>query len=137
MLSRIFGSRTLRKGRITQNASAGVLVSLCGYVLFAAVQHPAAYYGTAFVIGIGNGLMFPAFQTMFINLAENCQRGTANSTMFTSWDLGVGSGILLGGMAAEHVGYHPAFWLAVAVNAVGIAFFFAYSRRRFLRDKLR
>lgn len=137
MLSRIFGSRTLRKGLIVQNVSAGVLVSLCGYVLFAAVQHPLAYYSTAFIIGIGNGLMFPAFQTMFINLAENSQRGTANSTMFTSWDLGVGGGILLGGIAAEHAGYHPAFWLAVVVNAIGIAFFFAYARRSFQRNKLR
>ncbi len=137
MLSRIFGSRTLRRGRITQNVSAGVLVSLCGYVLFAAMHLPVAYYSAAFIIGIGNGLMFPAFQTMFINLAENCQRGTANSTMFTSWDLGVGAGILLGGMAAEWAGYHLAFWLAVAINAVGIAFFFAFARQHFVRNRLR
>ncbi len=137
MLSRIFGSRTLREGRITHNVAVGVLVSLCGYVLFAAVHQSVAYYSAAFIIGIGNGLMFPAFQTMFINLAENCQRGTANSTMFTSWDLGVGAGILLGGMAAEQVGYHSAFWLAVAVNAAGIAFFFAYVRRHFVQHRLR
>lgn len=137
MLSRTFGSQLLRRGRVVQNVSIGVLISLCGYALFAAVQSPVAYYITPFVIGIGNGLMFPAFQTMFINLAENCQRGTANSTMFTSWDLGVGAGVLLGGMAAEQAGYHLAFWIAVAVNALGIAFFFAYAKRRFLQDKLR
>lgn len=31
ILSRLVGSRTLRQGKITQNASVGVLISLCGY----------------------------------------------------------------------------------------------------------
>ena len=57
--------------------------------------------------------------------------------MFTSWDLGVGAGILLGGMAAEWAGYHLAFWLAVVVNATGIAFFFAFARQHFMRYRLR
>lgn len=137
ILSRLTGSRSLRKGKIAQNASIGVVISLFGYLLFAAVHNIWAFYGAALIIGLGNGHMFPAFQNMFINLATNDQRGTANSTLLVSWDIGVGLGVLLGGVLAEHWGFHTAFWGAWIANAAGVAFFFLYVRSHFLRNKLR
>lgn len=137
ILSRLIGSRTLRQGKIVQNASVGICISLCGYLLFAALHNPIGYYGAALVIGLGNGHMWPAFQTMFINLAPHTQRGTANSSVLISWDIGVGLGILAGGVISENVGYHWAFWTAWIVNLVGVIAFFAYVRQSFLKNKLR
>ncbi len=137
ILSRLTGSRTLRQGRITHNASLGLAVSLCGYFLFAFCHNAWGYYGAALVIGLGNGHMFPAFQTMFLNLATHDQRGTANSTLFVSWDTGVGLGVLLGGMAAEYWGYHAAFWIMWAAKAAGVALYFLRARGHFLAEKLR
>lgn len=137
ILSRLVGSRTLRQGKITQNASLGLLISLCGYFLFAAFHNKFGYYGAALVIGLGNGHMWPAYQTMFINLAPHTQRGTANSSVLISWDVGVGLGILVGGVLAENVSYHSAFWAAWIVNLIGVIAFFAYVRQSFLRNKLR
>ena len=110
---------------------------MCGYLLFAAVSNPVGYYASAFVIGLGNGHMYPAFQNMFINLAENSQRGTANSSILTSWDAGLGLGVLAGGMLSEHFGYHIAFWAALAVNASGVLWYFLRVRRHFETNKLR
>lgn len=135
--SRLIGSRTLRKGKIVQNASAGIIIAMLGYLMFAALHNKVGYYGAALVIGLGNGHMFPAFQTMFINLATNKQRGTANSTMLVSWDIGIGLGILAGGIAAEHFGYGAAFWSAWVVNVAGMLAFFVYGRRAYLKGKLR
>ena len=137
ILSRLVGSRTLRQGKITQNASLGLLISLCGYFLFAAFHNKFGYYGAALVIGLGNGHMWPAYQTMFINLAPHTQRGTANSSVLISWDVGVGLGILAGGVLAENVSYHSAFWAAWIVNLIGVIAFFAYVRQSFLQNKLR
>ncbi len=137
ILSRLIGSRTLRQGKIVQNASVGICISLCGYLLFAALHNPIGYYGAALVIGLGNGHMWPAFQTMFINLAPHTQRGTANSSVLISWDIGVGLGILVGGVISENIGYHWAFWTAWIVNLVGVIAFFAYVRQSFLKNKLR
>lgn len=137
ILSRLVGSRTLRQGKVTQNASIGTIISLFGYLLFAAVHNHWGYYGAALVIGLGNGHMFPAFQTMFINLAENSQRGTANSTLLVSWDIGIGLGILVGGIVSEHVGYHAAFWTAWGVNLLGVTIYHLFARRHFLKNKLR
>ncbi len=137
IMSRLIGSRTLREGKIVQNASIGVCVSVCGYLLFAAMHNPVGFYASALIIGLGNGHMWPAFQTMFINLAPHTQRGTANSSILISWDIGVGLGILVGGVFVEHLGYHSAFWMAWIMNVIGVIMFFTYVRNSYLKNKLR
>ena len=135
--SRLLGGRSLRQGRITHNAGEGMVMSLVGYTLFALVQELWAYYSAALIIGLGNGHLCPAYQTMFINLAPNSQRGTANSSYLTSWDVGVGLGVLVGGWAAEFLGYRGAFEIAAAVNAVGVIGFFFFVRGNYLANRLR
>ena len=137
IISRLTGSRSLRNGQIVRNASLGILVSISGFILFAAVHHPVGYYVAPFVIGLGNGHLWPAFQMMFINMAPNSQRGTANSTLLTSWDLGMGIGMFVGGAIAEHISYYAAFWSGAAVYAVGVLFYFTYVRGYYERHKLR
>ncbi len=136
-VSRLTGGRSLGRGKIAQNAGLGILVALAGYLMFASLHSIWFYYLAALVIGLGNGHMYPAFQNMFVNLATNDQRGTANSSLLVSWDVGFGLGILIGGIVAEHLGLHAAFWTAVIVNAVGTSFFFLYSRRNYLVNRLR
>ncbi len=137
ILSRLTGSKSLRQGKVVKNATEGIVVSLFGYLLFAALHNPWGFYGAALVIGLGNGHMYPAFQNMFINLASNDQRGTANSTLLVSWDLGVGIGILAGGFLAHNFGFHSAFWAAWVVNGIGVVLYLLYSRSHYLRHKLR
>ncbi len=74
---------------------------------------------------------------MFINLAPNNKRGTANSTLLTAWDLGMGLGIIFGGIVAENWGYGTAFWVAWLINALGVIIFFSLVKKHFLRNKLR
>lgn len=76
-------------------------------------------------------------QNMIVDLAHHNERGTANSTILTGWDLGLGLGILLGGIIAEHVGYTAAFVAVAIVHALGVAFFFAATRSNFLHHRLR
>ena len=137
IISRLTGAKALKENRVSYNASVGCLASLVGYFLFAALKNPVGYYASAFVIGLGNGHMYPAFQNMFVNLAENSQRGTANSSILTSWDAGLGLGVLAGGMLSEHFGYHTAFWVALAVNAAGVIWYFLRVRNHFEKNKLR
>ena len=145
MLSRLQGSKALRSGRVTHNASEGILISLVGYTIFIALPtlfpgNPAAiwtgYYGSALLIGLGNGHMWPAFQNMTINVAHNNQRGTANSTILISWDIGIGLGVLAGGVVAELFGYAASFWTVAAVNLLGTITFFAATKQFFLRRNL-
>jgi predicted MFS family arabinose efflux permease len=133
ILSRLQGARLLREGRLVHNASEGVLISTMGYLLFIACPNAVGYYGSALLIGLGNGHFWPAFQNMMIGVATNSQRGTANSTILTSWDLGMGMGILLGGVIAEYISYGAAFWSIVAVHVMGVAWFFLKTKPSYNR----
>ena len=142
ILSRLQGSKALRAGRITHNAATGMVISLVGYTLFILMPTLAqslmfiGYYGSALLIGLGNGHMWPAFQNMTINVARNNQRGTANSTILISWDIGMGLGILIGGIVAELISYSAAFWTVVLINGTGVATYFLATRAFFLRRNL-
>ena len=149
ILSRLQGGKALREGRLTFNAGSGMIISLVGYTIFillptlADVFHQTfslflhvGYYGCAILLGLGNGHMWPAFQNMTICVAPNNQRGTANSTILISWDLGMGLGILVGGVIAEFLGYNAAFWTVALVNALGVALFFLATKSFFLRRNL-
>jgi len=145
MMSRLQGSKALRKGLVTHNASTGILTSLIGYTLFIAVptlmptNHTAimtGYYASALLIGLGNGHMWPAFQNMTINVAPNNQRGTANSTILVSWDIGIGLGILAGGIVAEYLGYAASFWSVALINLIGTLLYFLRTKQFFLQRNL-
>lgn len=135
--SRLIGNKSLSKGKIVENASIGILISLVGYFIFVAVNNSFGYYSAALIIGLGNGHMFPAFQTMYINLAPHSQRGTANSSLLISWDVGVGLGILIGGVVVEYFGYNASFWVSAVVNLLGVVGFVFFARKRYLIDRLR
>jgi predicted MFS family arabinose efflux permease len=134
--SRLQGSKALRAGKLTQNAAAGMVISLVGYILFVACHHPIGYYVSALLIGLGNGHMYPAFLNMFISVAHHNERGTANSSILTSWDAGFGIGILMGGVVAEWFDYTAAFWTVAIVNAIGVALFFIATRQFFLSRRI-
>lgn len=137
MISRITGASGLRKNRVSLNAMEGIIISAVSYFIFAAFKTEWAFYTTPFILGLGNGHMYPAFQTMFVNLAGHNQRGTANSSMITSWEAGIGLGTLAGGVVSEHFGYHAAFWTALGINLLGIVLFFLMTRPHFEAYKLR
>lgn len=129
IISRLFGSRSLRRGRVLHNATIGTTLSAVGYLFFAALHNDIGYYGCAILVGLGNGHLWPAFQTMFVNLGTASRRGVANASLLTSWDLGVGLGVVIGGSLIEHFGYHSAFWGAWIVETIGVLFFLSFVRR--------
>ena len=135
--SRLQGSKGLREGKLARNAAEGVVLSSLGYTLFVAMPNDFGYYVSALLIGLGNGHMWPAFQNMIINVAEHSQRGTANSTILVSWDVGMGLGVLLGGVVAENVGYTAAFWMTAAAQVMGAILFYAKTRYDFEKKRLR
>ena len=135
ILSRFVGVRALSRGYAVRNATYGVIVVAIGYSIFAFCQNLYGYYISAVVIGFGQASMYPAVQTMFLNMTTNDKRGTANATILTSWDLGVGLGIIIGGYVAEHLGgYNSAFLMAAIVSTLSVLFFLSYAKKAYLKN---
>ena len=126
--SRLQGAKALREGKLVENATEGTLISTAAYLLFVLVPNEVGYYGSALLLGLGNGHMWPAFQNMIIQIAHHNERGTANSTLLISWDVGIGLGVLAGGVISEMTGYTAAFWVVAAAQTAGMLTFMLATR---------
>jgi hypothetical protein len=89
------------------------------------------------LLGIGFGTMFPAYNTLFVNLAPNSQRGTATSTYLTSWDVGLGIGMLTGGYLAEIATFKIAYLFGASLTVVSLLYFHLKAGPHFEKNRLR
>lgn len=129
--SRMFGQKAIRQGKLAESAMQGIALSTIGYIIFIALPGTFTYYFSAVLIGLGNGRLWPAFQNMIIQIAKPNERGTANSTILTSWDLGMGAGILFGGVIAEKFNFDAAFWMMAAMHIVGLSVYTLITKHKY------
>lgn len=145
-ISRIFSGRIVDKGKVTQVISAGLylvvfsffLLSACVYIIsWNVLACGIIFFTVAFLLGVGFGTMFPAYNTLFVNLAPNSQRGTATSTYLTSWDVGIGIGMLTGGYIAEVSTFDKAYLFGACLTIVSALYFNGKVAPHYHKNKLR
>ncbi len=135
--ARISNGPHLRKDRVIQLVTAGLLGLFIGYGIFIFVSVPIIFYASAYILGFSYGMICPTVQTMFVNLAPNDRRSTANSTYLTSWDVGVGIGVVVGGAIADVHSYRATYILGVVLIAVALIQFRKVTAPYFLKNRLR
>lgn len=145
-ISRIFSGRIVDKGKVTQVISTGLylvvfsffLLSACVYIIsWNVLACGIIFFTVAFLLGVGFGTMFPAYNTLFVNLAPNSQRGTATSTYLTSWDVGIGIGMLAGGYIAEVSTFDKAYLFGACLTIVSALYFNGKVAPHYHKNKLR
>ena len=145
-ISRIFSGKLVDRGKITQVIAAGLYLVIFSFFLLAScvylIQWNEAactilFFGVALLMGVGFGIMFPAFNTLFVNLAPNSQRGTATSTYLTSWDVGIGIGMLTGGYIAEISTFDKAYLFGACLTVVSAIYFKIKVTPHYHKNKLR
>ena len=143
--SRLHSGKRVDKGFVTETIRLGICIAFFGAMGEALLSVVAGwsiaagyvlYFLTAFLFGYGYGTMFPAYNTLFINLAPNSRRATANATYLTGWDVGIGCGMLFGGMLAEG-GYEYCYMLGTVLVVVALLFFVRVVTPHFQSHKLR
>jgi len=100
-----------------------LLLMIVGFPLLALVRNAAGFYISGLIIGFGIGVIFPTFQTIVNNLADDRNRGAANSTLYTALDLGMGLGMIVSGLIAQYISIQAVFLLSSLVCVAGLAFF--------------
>lgn len=145
-ISRIFSGKIVDRGKITQVISAGLylvvfsffLLSVCVYLIsWNNMVCTIVFFSVALLLGVGFGIMFPAYNTLFVNLAPNSQRGTATSTYLTSWDVGIGIGMLTGGYIAEVSTFDKAYLFGACLTIVSMLYFNGKVAPNYHKNKLR
>lgn len=145
-ISRLFSGRQVDKGKITQVISLGIYLACgCFFILGGCETlmkwEPSIrtyiFFGTALILGVAFGTMFPAFNTLFVNLAPHNQRGTATSTYLTSWDVGIGCGLLIGGYIGEITTLDHAYLFGACLTVISAIYFHWKVAPHFHKNKLR
>ena len=106
------------------------------FAVFACVHTPFIYFACALAIGIGFGVSVPAFQCLFVNVAPHQLRGTATSTYLTSFDLGMGIGMLSAGFIATHVNLATAYGVGSICCLLSLFVYLRWVQASYDRDKL-
>lgn len=145
-ISRIFAGKIVDHGKITQVISVGLYIVAISFLLLSSCVYFAhwniasctiIFFTIALLLGIGFGIMFPAYNTLFVNLAPNNQRGTATSTYLTSWDVGLGIGILAGGAIAEISTFSNAYFIGTGLTLLSLLYFNLKVVPHYHKNKLR
>ncbi len=143
--SRLHSGKRVDRGYITETIRMGICIAFLGAVGEAALGGVASlsvtagyvlYFVTAFLFGYGYGTMFPAYNTLFINLAPNSRRATANATYLTGWDVGIGCGMLLGGYISQW-GYSYCYMMGAMLIIIALVFFVRSVTPHFHKHKVR
>ena len=145
ILSRITSGKLVDQGFITQNIRKGIIIAIVamgGEILLETIFHQnfsigcIMYYVVAFMLGYGYGTLFPAMNTLFINLAPHNRRATANSMYLTGWDVGIGIGAFLGGYVSEYYNFVSVYIIGFLCAVVAMIVFITYVTPHFMKNKL-
>lgn len=106
---------------------------IVGFPLLALVRNEYGFYFSAIILGFGNGVVWPVFQTMINNIVEPNRRGAANSTAFMAMDLGMGLGMIIAGTISQTLSISSAFLFCSAFSAIGLTLFLRLTLKHYLR----
>lgn len=137
VFSRVSTGKLIDRGFLHLVVQAAFLIIAFGYVTFALFDGIIWFCISAFFIGLGYGTLFPAFQTIYINMAPKDKRGTANSTYLTGFDLGIGAGMLLGAYLVQYFNYSNMYFISGILSFVAFFIYIYNSIPVFERNRMR
>lgn len=135
--SRLLSTMILRSGKYITVFSLGIASLIISYFIIAFIHNPVAFFSSAIFMGIGYGIISPTAQTMIINLAKDTDRGIANATYLTFFDIGVGCGVFAGGIIAQYTNYSTAYACGFLLTIAGMLYLHLYVKPHFQANRLR
>lgn len=131
-VSRIFAGKYVDRGHVTECIHYGFFLVVAAFALlggcgrltdWSMAAATAGFYIVPVLQGVGFGIMFPAYNALYINLAPNNRRATATSTYLTSWDVGIGIGMALSGIVAEAYSFEAVYAGGCVLSLVSMLYF--------------
>lgn len=144
--SRLVAGKKVDQGYITQCIHIGLypvilaffMLSMCRFIAPESMNiAECTFFAVPLLLGIGFGIIFPAMNTLYINLAPNNKRATATSTYLTAWDVGIGIGIASSGVIAQHFTFYMVYLIGSILCTVSLIFFVIKVTPHYNRNKLR
>ena len=123
LISRVFSGRIFDKAGPRNVVSVGIIIVIIGLIVLGALDTSLGFHISAFVLGVGFGVISPTFQAMANAKVSAQDRGAVNSTYLTFFDAGIGIGMLLYGFLFEMIGYANTFYLTAIIQVGAMVLF--------------
>lgn len=134
--ARLISGKLVDRGKIHWVTTSSLLFLTLSFLVFSLFHTELVFFACALAIGIGFGISVPAFQMLFVNVAPHHMRGTATSTYLTSFDLGVGIGMLSAGFISSRFNLAAAYLTGAFACLLSLAIYWFYARPAYERDKI-
>ena len=134
--ARLISGRLVDHGKIHLVSISALVFLTLSFAVFALFHIEIVFFASALAIGIGFGVCVPAIQCLFVNVAPHHMRGTATSTYLTSFDFGVGIGMLAAGFIASHADLATAYLVGAGCCLVSLLVYLRWVRPSYEKHKL-
>lgn len=144
--SRTLAGKKIDHGKLVPVITIGQIILLVAFGLFGLLGLVSAdyihfnsilFYLVAVLLGVGYGMIFPAYNTLFVDIAPHNRRATASSTYLTSWDIGIGLGLVFGGSLSDWFGFPFTYEVSMVLVLISTVFFARKGGPHFEKNKLR
>ncbi|MDZ5472722.1 MFS transporter [Bacillus sp. 31A1R] len=108
-----------------------IILFAVGMFLLSQTTTATIFLISAAIIGIGWGTLFPSFQTIAIQETSPERRGLATATFLSIFDLGIGIGSFVIGLAAAKVDFHSLYLYGSLYILLGlVAYYLLHARTK-------
>ena len=131
-LSRLFSGQIMDRYGPTHLMVGGFILNIVGFGILGGITTIYGFLISAFLIGIGAGILIPTLQAMGNNLVPVERRGAINATLITAFDLGIGVGSLGLGYLAEMVGFDGMYLICTLILVLALGYYLIHTNRFYL-----
>ena len=125
-----------RDADLESEVITGLVLTVVALLMMLTRQQTIVSFAAPMFIGFGLGIIGSRFLLFFIKLSRHCQRGTAQSTFFLSWESGLALGIGLGyGLLEQQSG--PVLQVALVTTAAVLLFYHFFTHGWYITHKNR
>lgn len=127
-------------GRLSDRVGAaqvvlpGLSILLLSFVLMFAAFNSKIYLVIGALNGLGYGTVQPVLSGITVKLCPPDRKGAANSTFYSSIDLGFALGSLLYGVGSQHLGFTAVYIAAAGSAAVALLIFLIIMNKQLKKD---
>lgn len=136
IISRVFAGKLVDRGYVHQVSIGALTMISFAFLAFATIHNVTIFCLSGVFIGIGYGALFPALQMLYINMAPNSKRGTANSTYYLAFDLGLAMGMLVGGYISGIFDFEVLYMVSAGLCFLSIFVYYFNTRKVYESRKL-
>jgi MFS family permease len=135
--SRAFSGRLVDKGYVHHVNIISMATVSISFFAFSILRGLYEFCVTGLFIGLGFGMMLPAMQIIYVNMAHNNRRGTANSTYLLGFDVGSSAGMLAGGFITGIWSFEILYRISSCLCLISILLYVFVSKPAFDRKRLK